>query len=101
MNSQPLVLNQPFSEVFRTDRLPLASFLHATGKLRFVGGQANGGRVVFCFADPQGIAAEVELEFERGASCPATALFASQKFLRREVDKFRDTENRGYGRSNS
>jgi len=72
---------------FRTERLPLAIYLHATGRLRFLGCEPNGdGRVRFVFDDPDGEGAQAEFEFDRGAQVCASALFASQKFLRRAMD---------------
>ena len=72
---------------FRTERLPLAIFLHATGRLRFLGCEPNGGgRVFFLFDDPGGEGTQAEFEFDRGAQVSASALFASQKFLRRAMD---------------
>jgi len=74
------------AETFSTERLQLAIFLHATGGLRFVGCEPNGnGKVLFAFDDPERMGAQVELEFDRGAPVAATALFASQKFLRRQM----------------
>jgi hypothetical protein len=81
---------------FRTERLPLAIFLHATGRLRFLGCEPNGdGRLHFAFADPEQAGAQVELEYERGASVAATALFASQKFLRRKMNEALNNRNNG------
>lgn len=72
---------------FVTERLPLATFLHATDRLTFLRCQPNGysDKLVFVFADPERLGSQVELEFDRGATVPATALFASQKFLRRKM----------------
>jgi hypothetical protein len=72
---------------FATERLPLAIFLHATDRLRFLRCEAADRRdkVVFVFADPERLGSELELEFDRGATVPATALFSSQKFLRRKM----------------
>ena len=72
---------------FRTERLPLAIFLHATGRLRFLGCEPNGhGRLRFVFDDPGGNGPQAELEFDSGGKVSASALFASQKFLRRAMD---------------
>ncbi len=77
---------------FSTERLPLAIFLHATGRLRFLGCEPNGdGRLRFVFDDPSGEGAQAEFEFDRGAAVSASTLFASQKFLRRTMD----TQKRG------
>ena len=78
--------NQP--RTFSTERLHLAIYLHASGRLPFLGCLPTGsGRVRFEFSDLDGIADDLELAFEQGASVPATALFASQKFLRRKADE--------------
>jgi hypothetical protein len=81
---------------FRTERLPLAIFLHATGRLRFLVCKPNGdGRLHFVFADPEQSGAQAELEYERGAPVAATALFASQKFLRRKMSDALNNRNSG------
>ena len=73
---------------FTTERLQLAIYLHASERLPFSQcALAEVGRVCFIFDDQQGVGAEVELEFDRGASCPATDLFGSQKFLRRKMSE--------------
>jgi len=72
--------------IFSTERLQLAIYLHATGRLRFIGCEQNGnGKVRFGFDDSEQTGAQAELEYERGAPVAATALFASQKFLRRQM----------------
>jgi len=73
---------------FMTERLPLAIYLHASGKLEFSHcASASPDKVRFVFHDPRQIANDLELEFERGAQVPATAIFASQKFLRRKLSE--------------
>ncbi len=73
---------------FQTERLPLAIYLHASGKLEFSHCEStSNSKVRFIFRDPQHIGCELELEFERGAQVPATAIFASQKFLRRKMSE--------------
>lgn len=88
---------------FVTERLPLAIFLHATERLGFLRCDPNGysGKVVFIFSDPDSTGSAVELEFDRGAPVPATALFASQKFLRRKMTEILNTRKNGayYGNS--
>ena len=76
------------ANVFATQRLQLAIFLHATKCLLFrkcVG--VSEGRISFLFEDPQNEGAQVELEFDRGAPVPATDLFSSQKYLRRRMSE--------------
>jgi hypothetical protein len=73
---------------FETERLQLAIFLHASGSLRFSGCELNGGgKVRFLFHDPLHTGDQLELEYEQGAPVAATALFASQKFLRRKMSE--------------
>jgi hypothetical protein len=82
---------------FATERLPLATYLHASGALRFSHVQpTQNSKVAFIFDDPQQIGYEAELEFDNGALVPATALFAGQRFLRRKM-----TENLKYGELNA
>ena len=71
---------------FLTERLQLAVYLHATGEPHFLGCESNGnGKVRFVFKDPERNGDLAELEFDRGAAVPATAIFASQRFLRRKM----------------
>jgi hypothetical protein len=83
-------MNRPVSDssVFRTERLQLASYLHAIELLPFLGCESETGatRVVFAFEDTARIGPQLELEYEKGAVCSAAALFASQKYLRRKID---------------
>jgi hypothetical protein len=73
---------------FLTERLPLAIYLHASAKLEFSHCETtSNSKVRFVFRDLQHIGCELELEFERGAQVPATAIFASQKFLRRKMSE--------------
>ena len=81
---------------FITERLPLAIFLHATERLRFLGCEsADREKVTFVFSDPNSLGSQVELEFDRGAIVPATALFASQKFLRRKMSEALNNRRNG------
>jgi len=87
-SSQNRVLRGIAESTFMTERLPLAIYSHASGKLQFSHCESTGnGKVRFVFRDPQHIGCELELEFERGAQVPATAIFASQKFLRRKMSE--------------
>jgi hypothetical protein len=71
---------------FSTERLQLAVFLHATDRLPYLCCESNDqGKARFVFDDPRQIGPQSELEFDRGALVSATALFASQKFLRRQM----------------
>lgn len=84
---------------FTTERLPLAIFLHATERLPFLRCDLSprSGKIVFVFLDQNSQGPQVELEFDRGAAAPATAIFASQKFLRRTMTETlnnRRTDNR-------
>jgi len=57
--------------------------------------------VRFVFDDPKLIGAQEELYFDRGALCPAIALFASQKFLRRKMSEILNTRKIGEHCGNS
>ena len=74
---------------FATKRLQVATFIHASRKLQFLGAERdpNGNDVVFVFSDPDGIGDELELDYESGQPISAVALFASQKFLRRKLSE--------------
>ena len=81
---------------FVTERLPLAIYLHASDKLEFSHCEsASADKVRFVFHDPRQIANDLELEFERGAQVPATAIFASQKFLRRKLSEALNNRKKG------
>lgn len=87
-SSQDGAMQDIGESAFQTARLPLAIYLHASGKLEFSHCESTGrDKVRFMFRDPQHIGCELELEFERGAQVPATAIFASQKFLRRKMSE--------------
>jgi hypothetical protein len=82
--------------VFVTARLRLAVFLHADGRLPFRGCRTSAaGRIQFSFDDPDRIGDQLELEFDRGAETPASAIFASQKFLRRKMTETLENRNTG------
>ena len=79
---------------FRTGKLPLAVFLHATHRLKFLGCEpAQVGRITFVFEDPEGNGAGEQLDFELGALVPASALFASQTFLRKAMTQIKASQN--------
>lgn len=90
MNKESPALVSPRSRppTFRTERLQCAVFLHADSRLSFSHCElAESGKVRFVFDDPNGIGDQIELEFDRGASVPATSIFASQKYLRRKMSE--------------
>lgn len=69
---------------FITERLPLACYIHATDALKLIGcNRTSPYKVEFVFDDPGNQGDTLELNFERGATAPATAIFASQRYLRR------------------
>lgn len=77
---------------FKTERLPLAVYLHASQSLTLIGCEPSGLRKIrFIFDDPDSKASSCELDFETGRPISAAAIFASQKYLRqlmiRELDK--------------
>jgi hypothetical protein len=81
-------MTQQPNSAFATERLQLACFLHAAQKLRFLRAERSGpGKVQFVFADPEQQGDELELQYEGGALVAATALFASQTFLRRKMSE--------------
>ncbi len=74
-------------DCFVTERLQLAVYLHATSQLTLKKCELSPlGRVLFVFAESRPIGERAELQFDLGASAPATALFASQKYLRRKIN---------------
>jgi hypothetical protein len=75
---------------FCTERLPLATFLHASQRLRLSRCELVGDKMQFIFSDPEHIGDQAELDFENGECVPAKSLFASQTYLRRRMS---DTVN--------
>lgn len=82
-------MNALDESTFSTERLQLAIYLHASGRLPFIRCEAQGsGKIRFVFEDAtQQDGSDAELEFDRGAEVRATALFASQKYLRRRMSE--------------
>jgi hypothetical protein len=89
-----MTISMPFSHsvlppgpsTFSTERLHLAIFLHASQRLPFLRCEAGeSGKIRFVFEDSSDSGPQAELEFDRGEEVPATALFASQKYLRRAM----------------
>jgi hypothetical protein len=81
-------LNPPEHLTFSTERLQLAIYLHASGRLPFLRCEAQpNGKVRFVFEDESLEGAKAELEFDLGAIVAATGLFASQKYLRRKMSE--------------
>ncbi len=70
---------------FYTERLPLATFLHASQRLRLSHCELVGDKVQFIFSDPEHIGDQAELDFENGECVAAKSLFASQTYLRRRM----------------
>ena len=80
-------------KTFSTERLQLAIYLHASGRLPFLRCETQpSGRVRFVFADSDSLGSQAELEFDLGAVIAASNLFASQKFLRRTTEEIRQAE---------
>ena len=92
------------SDTFSTERLQLAIYLHASGRLAFLGCEAqSNGKIRFVFEDPDSVGTQIELEFDTGAEIAASALFASQRYLRRKMSEELNTrriEKPNYGTSN-
>lgn len=84
--------------IFSTERLPLAIFLHASQRLRLSSCElADGGKVQCMFADPEHKGDQAELDFENGECVPAKSLFASQTYLRRRMtDALNQKDNRKF-----
>lgn len=76
------------SHTLATERLQLAIYVHATARLLFLGCElGDKGKVRFLFEDPERRGSQIELDYDRGAEVAGTALFASQKFLRRTMSE--------------
>jgi hypothetical protein len=90
----------PPQYVFATDQLQLAIYLHAAQRMPFLRCELTStGKVRFVFEDLDNSGPLAELEYERRAEVAASALFASQKFLRRKMTEAL-TENRTTGALN-
>jgi hypothetical protein len=74
---------------FRTERLPLAIAIHASGRLPFIRCErVSPDHVEFVFVDPDTKASDIELEFDSGRlMVAASEIFASQKYLRRRMSE--------------
>ena len=73
--------------IFKTDRLDAAIYLMATNRLKMIGIETvTNSKLAFCFED-DGHAEEYVYQFETGGLCSAKSLFATQKFLRSQMDK--------------
>lgn len=99
MNNSSASLAASAAPLFTTERLPLAIFLHATERLPYLRcdlSSRSAKKIIFVFLDANSQGSQAELEFDRGATAPATAIFASQKFLRRTMTETlnRRTDNR-------
>jgi hypothetical protein len=71
---------------FITKWMQFAIYLHAADGLPYSRTEIDSsGRSWFVFSDKDRLARHLELEFNAGALVPATALFASQTFIRREM----------------
>ena len=89
MNNQ-----QTNNHVFQTEYLPLACYLHAAKKLKFIGANPKpDGIVEFKFEDKQNKGEQLHSDFEGGAECSATAFYHSLRYLRRVIDLTRGARN--------
>src|SRR5260370_42668521 len=70
---------------FYTERLPLATFLHASQRLRLSHCELVGDKVRFIFSDPEHIGDQAELDFENGECVAAKPLFPSKTYPRRPM----------------
>jgi hypothetical protein len=83
---------------FKTERLPLAIYLHASQSLKLIGcEQSRPGKMRFVFDDPANRGSEYEFQFDRGSTVSATAIFASQKYLRRLMTQELKNQTNGKG----
>ena len=81
---------------FKTERLQVAVFLHASKRLQLLRcEQSQPGKVRFVFDDPDDLGSEYEFLFDSGTAVPATDIFASQKYLRRMMTQKLNQENIG------
>lgn len=78
---------------FRTDSLPLASFLFTTKRLMFLRREPSGSRLAFVFDDPEGLGESLQIAFESGAECPAAAFYDSVRHLRRIMTRVQSRSN--------
>jgi len=78
---------------FQTDSLPLASFLFTTKRLKFLGCEPEGSRLVFVFDDPESVGESLQISFESGAECPAAAFYDSVRHLRRIMTRVQNRSN--------
>ena len=80
---------EPVDLKFRTSFLPLAAFLHCTGKLKFIGcePEQNGRHATFVFDDRGKEGQQIAIEFEAGSECSAAAFYDSIRRLRRLIDQ--------------
>jgi hypothetical protein len=76
----------PDTNIFKTDRLNTAVYLRVSKLLPYVGiRRVNHFKVEFVFEDVERKAAEIEMNFESGASLPLTSVLASLHFLRKAM----------------
>jgi hypothetical protein len=76
---------------FSTSRLQLAIYLHADGRLPFLGCErVSNTEIKFVFDDPRDEGDQIECNYDKGASISAVAIFASQKFIRRKMSAVLD-----------
>lgn len=71
---------------FKTERMPLAAYLHASGRLKFLRCEpSRPGRSAFIFEDEANEGPRAQMDFDMGAAVSAVALFAAQTFLRQAI----------------
>ena len=81
-------------QIYVTDRLNVAIYLHAIRALQFLGCRMRGiTKIDFVFDDPSKQGSQHELDFELGKAAPVRDIFASQKFMRRAMTATQE-ENR-------
>ncbi len=74
--------------MFRTSRLPLATYIHCQRLLEFAGcEEVDARRVAFVFKDPDGQGEELEFKFDRsdGTLVDARAFVTSEQLLKKKM----------------
>ena len=83
------------NNLFTTERVQIASFVHALD-WPYRGCKKNHkGRVEWQFTDTDGRGGLIELLYEKGAKVSASSLFASERFIKREMYQVVDSQERG------
>jgi hypothetical protein len=76
-------------QVWRTENLPVAAFIHATRALKFLRCEPAGrpGILQFVFGDPNDQGDDLELSYDSGAKVVASAHFSAIRAMRTAMTK--------------